>query len=304
MLKAYLNIVRWPNLVILLLLQYLLRYSLMLPLLESEGLGLLMTDFEFFVLSLSCVLIAAGGYVINDIEDEKIDNINKPEKVIVNKKIAKEQALNLYLILSFSGILGGFYLSYMKGYSYIGVMNLMISGLLYFYSTSYKCIPLLGNIIISILSALVVFIVVLPEPFAKEHQGVMLIAGVFMFYSFFITLIREIIKDIEDIDGDHRMGCNTLVHKIGVKTSKWIATILASFLLLLLISAQLFIRQWESSIPFVYVVLFIDLPLLRLCTLLIKAEKKTDFTAASFWLKIIMFTGTISLAVFNYSFNN
>ncbi|MBK7887928.1 MAG: geranylgeranylglycerol-phosphate geranylgeranyltransferase [Bacteroidetes bacterium] len=297
------KLIRWPNLIIIGLLQYLLRYSLMEPILETEGLGLLMTDFEFALLSFSCILIAAGGYVINDIEDEKIDRINKPDQLIVGNHITKDSALNLYLLLSFLGILCGFYLSYIKGYSYLGIINLIISGMLYFYSTSYKCIPVLGNIIISLLSAAVVFIVVIPEPFVKEHPGIMLIVGAFMFFSFLLTLVREIIKDIEDSDGDRKAGCATLANKIGQTPGKWIATLITLLVLIVLISAQVLSQQWESFIPFIYIVLFIDLPLLRIIYLLIKAENKSDFSLASFWLKITMFTGTISLAVFNYSFN-
>ncbi len=303
MISAFLQLSRWPNLLMVGILQYLLRYALMAPILEAEGMALLMTDFEFFIFSFSCMLIAAGGYIINDIEDEKIDRINKPEKMIIGRLISKESAMNLYLLVSFTGILGGFYLSYIKGYNYIGIVNLIVSGMLYFYSTSYKCIPVLGNLIISLLSALVVFIVVIPEPFAKENQGVMLLIGIFMFFSFFTTLLREIIKDIEDIEGDTQLGCSTLANKIGTRNCKWITVALASLLLLILIGAQIFSKQWESFLPFIYIVIFIDLPLVRLVYLISKAVDKSDFKKASFWLKIIMFTGTISLAVFHYSFN-
>ncbi len=303
MIITYLNLVRWQNLLLLAALQLLLRYALMHPILEMEGMGLLMTDFEYIMLVTSCIFIAAGGYVINDIEDEKIDRINKPEKQIVGRLIARDTALNIYLLLSFAGVLSGFYLSYIKGYSYIGIINLIVAGMLYFYSTSYKCIPLLGNVIISILSAFSIFIVVIPEPFAKENPGIMLIVGAFMFFSFFTTLVREIIKDIEDAEGDKSLGCSTLANKLGLKGSKILIILITGMLLLLLLGVQILSRQWESPVPFLYISLFIDLPFLRLLILLIKAENKSDFSNASFWLKMIMFTGTISLAVFHYSFN-
>lgn len=138
------------------------------PILDAQNLGLLLTDGEFALLSISCVLIAAGGYVINDIEDVPIDRLNKPEKLIVSHSISRDQAYNLYLILTALGIIGGFYLTFVI--QYIGYLNAISAGLLYFYSTSYKCIPLVGNLIVSLLSALAVFIVIIAEPFLQEKM--------------------------------------------------------------------------------------------------------------------------------------
>jgi 4-hydroxybenzoate polyprenyltransferase len=298
----YLQLVRWPNLVMIILLQYLLRYSLVEPILHFEDKALLLTPFEFFILVLSCVLIAAGGYVINDIEDLEIDSVNKPDKRIVGNQISKDHAMNVYSALTFLGVLGGFFLSYFKGYPYLGIILLITAGMLYFYATSYKCIPVLGNAIISLLSALAVIIVIVPEPFAKDHPGVMLMIAVYAFYSFITTLIREIIKDIEDIEGDQQYGCSTIATTLGTTKAKWISFILTFATLGLLIYAQIISQQWESFLPFFYVCLFIDLPFIILLKRLYFAENKSDFHKASFWLKLIMFTGIISLAIFKLSF--
>ncbi|MBK7965918.1 MAG: geranylgeranylglycerol-phosphate geranylgeranyltransferase [Bacteroidetes bacterium] len=298
----YLQLVRWPNLIMIIVLQYLLRYALVEPILLYEDKALLITPFEFFILVFSCVLIAGGGYVINDIEDLEIDKVNKPEKKIVENQISKENAMNLYTALTFIGVLGGFFLSYIKGYSYIGIINLITAGMLYFYATSYKCIPVLGNVIISLLSSLVVFIVIVPEPFAKDHPGVMLMIAVYGFFSFITTLIREIIKDIEDLEGDQRFDCATLATVLGITKAKWTCIILTFSVLSLLIYAQIFSRQWESILPFLYICIFIELPFFVLLRKLYYAEKKSDFYKASLWLKLIMFTGIISLAIFKFSF--
>ena len=300
--RKYLQLVRWPNLLMIIVLQYLLRYALIEPILLFEDKALLLTPFEFFILVISCVLIAAGGYIINDIEDIEIDSLNKPDKKIVENQISKDQALNVYSALTFLGVLGGFFLSYVKGYAYIGIINLITAGMLYFYATSYKCIPILGNVIISLLSALVIVIVIVPELFAKDHPGVMLMVAVYAFFSFMTTLIREIIKDIEDIEGDQQFGCSTLATTIGVTKAKWASIILTFSVVSLLIYAQIFSRQWESILPFAYICIFIDLPFFILLRKLYLAEKKSDFHKASFWLKLIMFTGIISLAIFYFSF--
>ncbi|MBL7922996.1 MAG: geranylgeranylglycerol-phosphate geranylgeranyltransferase [Bacteroidia bacterium] len=299
----YLQLARWPNLAMIVLLQYLVRYALASPLLEFDNKGLLLTGFEFFVLVLSCVCIAAGGYVINDIEDADIDAINKPERKIIGSGISKESAHTYYLVLTFLGIAGGFFLTYVQGYSYIAMINMVCAGLLYFYSTSYKCIPLLGNVIISLLSALVIFMVILPEPFAKENPAVMLMVGAYMFFSFITTFIRELIKDIEDLEGDRKNGCQTLPTWLGPGISKFTSIVLTLLLLVLLAGIQILSRQWETPLPFYFILVFVDFPLLILCIKLMKAREKSDYSNASLWLKITMFTGIISLAVFYYSFN-
>ena len=300
--QKYLQLVRWPNLLMIALLQYLLRHALIGPILLFEEKGLLLTEFEFFILVISCVLIAAGGYIINDVEDLEIDAINKPEKKLIENQISKEKAINLYTALTFLGVLGGFFLSYVKGYAYIGIIHLITAGMLYFYSTSYKCIPILGNLIISLLSALVVIIVIVPEPFAKDNPAVMLMIALYAFFSFITTLIREIVKDIEDIEGDRQHGCTTLAISLGQKKAKWISIILTFLIAGLLIYAQIFSRQWESLIPFLYICIFIDIPFFVLLRKLYKSENKSDFKKASLWIKFIMFTGIISLAIFNFSF--
>jgi len=285
------------------LLQYLLRYFMAKPILEMQNLGLLLTDIEFFILSLSCVLIAAGGYVINDIEDISIDRINKEEQQIVGRSVQLNSAYNYYFLLTFSGIVCGLYLTYVKEYKYVFYINLIVAGILYFYSTSYKCIPLLGNLIIGLLSALVVFMVILNEPFAREDEGVMLMIGIFMLFSFLTSVLREFIKDIEDEEGDLSCDCQTLANTLGVRRSKWLAATFTLAILSLLVFTQIAAQQWESTIPFIYLIVLVDIPLLYLAFLLFKAREKSDFRKAGNSLKMIMFAFIISLIVYYYSFN-
>lgn len=299
---AILQLIRWPNLLMMLLLQYLLRYCMAGPILELQQLGLLLTDSEFAIMSISCILIAAGGYIINDIEDIAIDRINKPEKQIIGTRITSGAGFNYYLLFTFAGILGGFYLTFVKEYKYIAYVNLVSAGLLYFYSTSYKCIPIVGNLIISLLSALLVFMVIMNEPFAREDQGVMLMIGTFMFFSFYTTFLREFIKDIEDEEGDLSADCQTFANLIGASKAKWVAVLLSAILVILIVLIQIVTQQWESPAPFIYIVLFIDIPLIYLTLLLTKASERRGYHTAGNWLKLAMFTATISLVVFYYNF--
>jgi len=299
----YFKLIRWGNLLMMAILLYLLRYALALPLLESAGKALLMTDLEFSVMVLGCILVAAGGYVINDLEDSAMDIRNKPGKRIAEVDISRDRAFNFYMILSFTGILCGIWLTYVKDYPYIAMINILSTGLLYFYSTSYKCIPLLGNLVIALLSALLVFLVVLPEPLAKADPGVMLMTGAYMYFSFWMTLLREMIKDIEDLEGDLAEGCITFAGRFGTVTSRNICLLIILLITGSLMTAQYVSQQWEALFPFIYVTLFIDLPLLGLLIHLMRATSKSDYTSASRWVKLITFAGIISLAVFYYSFN-
>jgi 4-hydroxybenzoate polyprenyltransferase len=299
----YLKIIRWQNLIMIILLQYLLRYCMALPILEMQNLGLLLTDSEFFILSISCVLIAAGGYVINDIEDVNIDRINKSEQQIIGRKMDVNTAYNYYLLLTFSGVSGGLYLTYVKDYSYVFYVNLISAGLLYFYSTSYKCIPVIGNLIVGLLSSIVVFMVILNEPFARNDQSVMLMIGVFMLFSFLTTVLREFIKDIEDEEGDLSCDCQTLANTLGMNRSKWIAISLTLVVVCLLLTTQIVARQWESLLPFLYLVALVDIPLTYVVFLLYKARDKAAFKKAGNWLKMAMFAFITSLIVYYYNFN-
>ncbi len=295
---TFLKLIRWPNLLLLGLLQYLIRYAMAEPILDANEQGLLLTHTEFALLVISCLLITAGGYVINDIEDESIDRANKPEKVIVGRLISKDSAFNAYLLLTFTGIVIGFYLTFVKEYAHIGLIELVAAGLLYFYSTSYKCIPVVGNLIVSGLSAFAVFLVVMPEPLARMNSGVMALTGIYMGFIFFVTLVRELVKDAEDMDGDLKQDCQTLAGAIGLKPTKWISILLTAAILGSLTYMQFITEQWQSLTPFLYVTCFIDIPLIWIIYKMWKAEENKDFHHISNLLKFLMFAGTFSLAVF------
>lgn len=297
----YLKLVRWPNLLMIFLFQYLMRYTLVAPILDYQEKGLIVSHFDFALLVLSCVLIAAGGYIVNDIEDVKIDSINKENRVLINTKINVDSANNLYIILSFLGVAIGFYLTFIKEIRLIGMINLITAGLLYFYSTSYKCVPVLGNVVIAFLTALLPLLVILPEPAAMADPAVLSFAGGYIIFAFLMTLIRELIKDLEDKQGDAACGCNTLPVATGNFISKTIAFILTLLVVVLLLFIQIATKQWESLIPFLFVSLFIVLPLIFLCILIIKSNIKDEFKKASMLTKFVMFTGILSMLVFYFS---
>lgn len=206
--RSLIRLIRWPNLLMVAATQILIRYFVILPLLKQEKMTLQLSGELFALLVAATVLIAAGGYVINDYFDRKMDRVNKPGSVIVGKLIYPRHAMAYHLIFSISGVLIGTWVSFRAGLLFLSLIFYMVSGLLWFYSTTYKRELLLGNIIVALLTALVPFLVLLYElPLLARNYGAMASPVVrylliwvlgFSLFAFMLNLIREIIKDAED----------------------------------------------------------------------------------------------------------
>lgn len=237
-------------------------------------------DWRLYMLSASTVLIAAGGYIINDYYDVKIDLINKPERVVVGKSIRRRYALLFHSILSVMGVAFGLLLNWE-----IGFINFISGFLLWWYSNFLKRQPLVGNIAVAVLTGLSVYVVaVLFDPFNK------LIIG-YAFFSFFITLLREIIKDMEDLKGDNTFGCKTLPIVLGIRKSK-------SFMYLLTIINLAFIAWFNyNDIGLAGWMLtgFILLPVTLLMIGLSVADTVKDFYRLSQYCKIVLLLGVLSM---------
>lgn len=296
------QLIRWQNLVIIVLAMYLVRLMLVEPLLIMSYEAPSISSINFFLMVFSTLLIAAGGYIFNDIEDIKIDAINERKNIIGSGAISKDYAYNLYLALSFIGICIGFYLTFMAGIRYIAYVNLVSSGLLYFYSATYKKQFLIGNIIISFLTALCLAIVYLTEPSAQAIDALKSLITGYVIFSFMISMAREIIKDMEDIIGDSASECKTLPVVAGIRFSKIVASLFIITVLLLIIIIQITSRQWESLLPFLYVSIAIEIPLVILIVSLIISNSKLDYRRCSTIAKLIMVTGILSLPVFFYTY--
>ena len=281
--------------------QYSLRYLLVAPILDYQEKGLIISHFDFFLLVFSTLCIAAGGYVVNDIEDVAIDNINKPSRVIVGAKIKEETANNFYTGITFLGVAIGFYLSFVKDIRLIGFIQIFSAGFLYFYATTYKCIPLLGNLIISTLTGITALMVIIAEPSAMEDPAVLTFIGSYIVIAFSMTFLRELIKDLEDQKGDSLCGCKTLPVAIGNIAVKVVAGSLSLIIASTLIWIQISTKQWQSMLPFAYVASLITLPLLILSYLIFKASEINEFAKCAFLAKLIMFTGISSIVIFYFA---
>ncbi len=310
--KSFLKLIRWQNLLIVVLTMVLMRYAVIEPLIakisvmlnsgngEAVPLSLKFPWYDFVILVTATVFLTAGGYVINDYFDIKTDLINRGE-VIVGTKIPRRQAIMWHNILNIAGVAAGFYISWKAGYFWLGTMFLIVSGLLYFYSASYKRQFLIGNFVVALLTALVPLMVVLYEwPALYRYYAVNAVyppqlsiifywVGGFSVFAFLTTLAREIIKDIEDFEGDTAYGRNTIPVVIGIISSRILSICLIVIVLTMLYLVWYFFLN--DKITLIYLSLVIALPLLYVITILITGKSKEQLHTASRIMKIVMIGG-------------
>ncbi|MGC1391362.1 MAG: geranylgeranylglycerol-phosphate geranylgeranyltransferase [Bacteroidales bacterium] len=312
--KAFLNLIRWQNLLMVVLTMVLMRYAVLAPLIGKIGVILIKGSgekipmslqfpwYDFVLLVAATVFITAGGYVINDYFDIKTDLINKG-KVIVGTKIPRRQAIMWHSVFNIAGVASGLYISYKAGYIWLGTMFLVVSGLLYFYSSSYKRQFLIGNIIVALLTAMVPMLVVFYEwPALYKYYTLNAIrlpqinfiiywVGGFALFAFLTNLIREIIKDIEDFEGDTAYGRNTVPVVIGVLTSKIVSICLITITIIMLyLTWHFFVND---TITFIYLTVAVVLPLLFVIYKLVFSYDKKQLHRASSIMKIVMLTGIL-----------
>ena len=309
---AFLRLVRWPNLVFIVLTQVLFLYCIERPLFKAAGVNMNVRGIYFVLLSLSSVLIAAAGNIINDYFDLNIDRINKPDKVVVDTVIPRRRVILWHLVLSIAGILMGFYIDWHTPVKFLGLANIAAVLLLFFYSASLKKKFLVGNVLISLLTAWVILVITycetnhLLDVFRKDSplQADKLSRLTFLYagFAFMISLIREVVKDMEDIGGDRRYGCKTMPIVWGLNATKVFVAVWLVVLIVVLILVQLYVMQfgWWLWISAFYCLVAIIVPLCIVFKKLIKASTADDFHGISSLIKIAMLTGILSMFFFLY----
>jgi 4-hydroxybenzoate polyprenyltransferase len=296
---AFFKLIRWKNLTFIVLGQFLVKYYL-----DKFITNPAFDALSFTLLVFSTICIAAAGYIINDIYDLDVDNINKPERVIINKLISEKIANKLYLILNILGLTTGYYLSIRIGNESLFTFFLMSSALLYFYSITLKKIFLIGNLVIASLigfSLILVVIFDLYEVFQTKNIDFTVPNAIFktvLYYAgfaSFLNLIREILKDIEDYEGDKQMDYKTMVVLLGTATSKIFILILNAILIAVLIYLSYTIFSANNTVLF-YLFGLIILSI-YLFFRIIESQEKTDFSKLSLLLKLIMLYGIFGIVL-------
>ncbi|APA00192.1 prenyltransferase [Flavobacterium commune] len=281
------------------LMQIIFRYGF----LKLQKIDLALADWQYGLLVLSTVLIAAAGYVINDIFDQETDKENKPNKVIVGKFISENQAYNIYALLNISGVAIGFYLSNVIMRPNFAAIFVLIAATLYIYATSLKQMPLLGNIVVALLLSLSVIIIGIFDIFpATDTTNKEIMASMFSIlldyaiFAFIINLLREIVKDLEDFDGDSKQGMRTLAIVLGVqKTTKLVFALSFIPAIILLIYINNYLVTNNLIAATIYSLLFVLGPILYFSIKIWNSQSKTDFQKLSKVLKWILFFGILSI---------
>ncbi len=299
----YLNLIRYKNLLIIAITQYLVKYSLI----DSYGYISVLSDFEFALGVLSTLLMAAGGYAINDYFDVNVDRINKSKTQVVGESIKRSTALAVHLLGTGLSIAIGWYLVYVTGWWILGIINPLFAVLLWFYSTHFKKMFVVGNLLIAGTTAFTAIVVVvlfcLAGSIKSPFQENLLVAYVYTGFAFLASWIREIIKDLEDHVGDSAMGYDTLAINFGMeKAVKF--TFVLSFLMLALILFFGFIEFNGSVLALGYILILLVLPQTYFMMKLRKAKSIAQFKFLSRLSKAIMIAGVLSLPVFTWLSQN
>jgi len=299
---AYLRLARWPNLLIIGLIFLLAKTQLVDPISELSGVISCISNLHWFLLALATVLIAASGNVVNDIFDQNIDFHNKPDRIIVGNTISEEQAWNFYYGLGSVGLGLGMFLCWDLGNISNSLIFMLSAGGLYFYSYSYKRQFLIGNLVVAFLAGLVPFLplyiqmMCTPNLWMELPWAPVLVA--LAFFSFLTTLIREMIKDMEDLKGDQLLKCTTIPIVLGVKATKAIVIVLTMVLMSAIVSLQTAWIRDEDWLMFGYFLIAVQLPAAAIIFQVLRGKTPRDFHLASTLTKVLMLGGILSLIVF------
>jgi 4-hydroxybenzoate polyprenyltransferase len=267
----------------------------------------------FIILVVSTVIIAAGGNIINDYFDVKADRINRPKKLIIGKHIKRRWAIINHWALNFIAFMMAIYLSYELSSFWYLFIHLLSINLLWYYSVQLKRTVVLGNIVIAFLTALVPILVGIYYaqsydwsavknifPFRSEYVKYFPVyLGVALgLFAFLLNWTRELIKDIEDIEGDKILKARTLPIVHGIKTSKKLSYVILAAPVILTIAFFYLKRETLMDEMINFVPLLICGPALVLAyILIIKSKITTQFKNAHLILKLIMVLG-ITLPIY------
>ena len=306
-LAAFFRLIRWPNLLFIVLTQMLFRYFILPFVYQTPHEGyeqIKLSESLFYLLMAASVCIAAAGYIINDYFDENIDQVNKSEKVVIGKYINRRSAILLHAFLSFIGLALSIYIGYKLRNIFIPLFNFLAINFLLVYSSTFKKKILIGNVLISVLTAWVILVLMVAEyrfrisPDDVVWHRLVKMSFLYAGFAFIISLIREVIKDMEDMEGDLKYGCKTMPIVWGLPVSKvftgvWIVVLAGVLFAILIYVVQL--GWWFSAF---YSLIAIIIPLIWVLRKLYRANSPADFHRLSSVVKLIMLAGILSMMFF------
>ena len=294
----YLKLIRFQNLVVMVLIQYLIRFTLIIP---KYGKVNVLSELYFALLLFSILLIVAAGYTINDYFDIKVDSENKDERVIVGRTIKRRIALVIHFILTSVGLILGFYITYKINQLVISIILIVCAYILWIYNLKLKRIFFLANLIVAGLSAIFVTSIAIIEILLNYNHKAsfdnITTLTVIATLAFILSLMHEIIKDLRTMEGDKKYKIRTLPTVWGLlKTKeflKWLSIITA------FIISVIAITKFKTNLTALsYAFIFLIGPLFLLNIWVYKAQDRIDYERISKLNKFIVFTGIMSLLFF------
>jgi 4-hydroxybenzoate polyprenyltransferase len=274
---GFIKIIRPENLLLVAFAQLMTAFFLVGT--TNGGLPVL-KDYHLYLLIISTVILTASGYMINDYYDVKIDYVNRPKAVVIGKGMKRRMVMILHTVMNVVGILVGLLV-----HPKIGAITFVAAFLLWLYSNTLKRLPFIGNLTVASLTGLAIWIV------GIYYQKSELLIITYAIFAFFINLIREILKDIEDRNGDRKHGCKTLPIVLGFRKTKNIIFIIA----FLFVASILFVTfKINEPLLFLY---FGGLSLFFIAFMvkIYKADRKSHFSELSTISKLLMLTGILSM---------
>ncbi len=311
---AWLKLIRWQNLIIIFLTQLFAWVCVLLPMQQFSQMPLLLNWSNFLLISSSTILIAAAGYIINDYFDIKIDAINKPDKMILEKRIPLRQAIIMHSVINAVGIFLAAVVARQAGhYSWLS-LQVFCTILLWLYSTNFKRQFITGNLVVALLTAFTIIVLMVYETgihyylfkpyFVDTINGKVpnpvWVLGVYAYFAFMLTWMREIIKDMEDFKGDKEQGCMTMPIKWGLQRSLRFTQLLGALTIVPLLAGAYKLLQAKWITLGLYTILGLAIPITIWIFYLQRKTTTTHYHNASRWLKIIMILGIGSLIIFYF----
>ena len=305
--RDIMRLVRWSNLLFLAALVWVMEKWVAVPVL-NKVFGEQLPWYMLLLIMLAVVFIAAGGYVINDYFDVKIDRINRPDEVVVTRTISKPAAMKLSIVLSGIGIVCGLVVAGMLRSLTIGILFILIPGLLWFYSSSYKRLFMVGNLIIALLAGITPLMIAMANvavlelrygtilPYTTLPHDLYAWIGGFALFAFMLTWIREIIKDMQDQMGDRELECHSMPVVWGDKWTKVFVTGLIVLTLAIIGHLWFHILPFPigwSSLSTRYIILGIVIPLIAALWLLWAAKIPSDYKTCQQVIKFTMLIGML-----------
>ena len=302
----YLQLIRFQNLLLLALMQWVMRYLF----LTQSYIDLALTDINYLLLVVSTVCIAAGGAVMQHIVNQEEDEMIQPQKRVVGNTISEAVAYNWYIVLTIIGVGLGFYLSNVIYKPSFASLFILAATLLYVKATNLNRIPLVGTIISALLVAISILVIALFDVFPAtdavnkirmgEVFGILVDYAVF---GFLLVLVFELFSTLKNKENDDRLGNATVATRLGNTKTKIIIGVITLFLIVLILYySKVFL--FELTLVLCYLLLALVGPLLFFAIKLIGCNTIKEFKILERTLYFVVLFSILSIAVIVYNLKN